>query len=368
MAIQRGAAGVVGFGLPANATYATNVPASHILLCDPWGDATQASIYDSRSQASGIEEGFGVIIQQNETTINLSGTVCDLAFPILNALALGVDTLSTIDTTLRQHVCTPVGISSEIPCFSIYLKHTAVSDSSTTGSIRFDGCVIDSLTLSMDVGSVWKWSASIKTNGQGTSFTTDLSSLTKATVPAIQGFRSEFVRSTTQPTAVTADPGTGIGTEANYSGGVGSGWTNTSLSLALRSLSITINNNLQSIYAGGGSQGVATAITRTNRVTTISPTFWFDAVGSTYIRGMPIAMNSAPSDDGFIIRCISGVTASLSYNYGFEYLFPAAWLTSVSMGKDNGARTVTPVYTVSKLGSLETIYAVGWNLNNVDYA
>lgn len=370
MALMRGTAGVVAFGVPANATYGTAVTATHVLACDPFGEANSPDIYDSRSAAQGTEEGVGVVSTLSRKSITLSGTLCDKSFPLLNALALGADATSTVDTTCTQHVVTPLAVDAELGSFSVYLKHTGISDTSTSGSIRYDGCVINSLTISGTIGDVWKWSADIATSGVGTAITTDLSSKIFPTVPMIPFHKSQWVRSSTSPSAVTADPGNNLGTIANFGGGTGNGWTNSDLSTALKSASITINNNVETVYTAGTTTATAVGATRIGRTVSMSGVFALDPLASTFMRGRVTSITTLASSslEGLIIRCITNVPASTNYNYGFEYLFPNVTVTSANMAKTAGTREITLGLVASKPGSLHSTYAVGWNLDTTDYA
>jgi len=367
---MRGTAGVVAFGVPANATYNTAVTATHVLACDPFGEANTPDIYDSRSAAQGTEEGIGIVSTLSRKNITLSGTLCDKSFPLLNALALGADATSTVDTTCTQHVVTPLAVDAELGSFSVYLKHTGISDTSTTGSIRYDGCLVNSLTISGAIGDVWKWSMDIATSGVGTAITTDLSGEIFPTVPMLPFHKSQWVRSTTNPSAVTADPGNSLGTIANFGGGTGNGWTNTDLSTALKSASVTISNNIETVYTAGTTTALAVGATRIGRTVSATGVFALDPASSTYLRGRVSALSTIAQTnlEGVIIRCISNVAASTNYNYGFEYLFPNMTLTSANMAKTAGTREITLGFVASKPGSLHSTYAVGWNLDTTDYA
>jgi hypothetical protein len=376
MALQRGSAGVLAIGVPGTSgAYGTAVTASHIFAVDAFGESNTPGVFDTSSTTSGAEEGYGLVGTTMRKSITISGTVCDKSFPILNALALGQDTLTTIDTTLRQHVTQSIAIDAELPTFSLYFKQTGISDTTSVGSIKFDGCCIDTLTLTGDPSGVWKWSATIMTSGLGTSLTTDFSSgLTKPTIAGYRFHRTDLVRSTSTPSAFTADPGTSPygGSASGAGGGSGNNWTNSDLSAAVKSISITINNNLQPIYTAGNVTGVATGVTRTQRTVNMSVSFYMGAITSTYITGRITGVNVTAVDpgsmDAFIIRCFSANSASATYNYGFEYAFPYVTCIGTEADKTIGPRGVTANYIISKNGSLASVYAVGWNLDNVDYA
>ena len=362
----RGAAGVLGIGVPATsiASYATPITATNIFHVSGFGASTEASGHDRRNSASGYEEGLGITPTAGITRVSFSGDVCDTSFPILFALALGKDYLSNPGTTAYQHLCVPVTVAQELPQTSLYFKQTALADTTSVGSVAFHGCVLDTLTLTGSAQGVWTYSASFVTSGSGTTYATDLSSMLKPNVLPFRFGGTQAYLSGTTPTIVSSDPGTAATAVSSNTG-----WTLTSdFAPYLRSQTWTINNNVQAIYTASGTD--ATCVVRGTRVTTVDSTFLFEGT-SGFTRTWPYTISGQTAlTHGIITRCVSSSAAGTGYNYGFELQVPKAVALKTDVAKTLGAREITINHTVvndSVTPALYTLYATGWNVYNTSY-
>lgn len=373
MAILRGMAGGVALGVTAGGgTVGTPVTASHLIQCDAFGEAGAMSSYNSRDQAlAGKEEGIGVYwLESVAKSFTLSGVLDDLNASIFFALVGGQDTVSTIGSSTRQHVSTPVGSDTELPYFSVYMKHSPAADTSTLGSVLFDSCILNSLTISGSAGQPMRYSADILTTGGVSTNVTDISGLVKPSFPMFRFGSQQFVYTTATPTAISGDPGTTLGTAANFGGGSGNGWTsNSDLSTALKSISLTINNNAQALFGAGQLGGTAAALFRTQRMVTMSASFHFQhgtmPVG---FKGLPASMDSSVNTWGVVLRNIGNTTIDGTYNYGMEQLMPFFSVTDVEMDKTFGSRGITISGVASPSSSLSSIYPHVWTSVSTDFA
>lgn len=374
MPILRGMAGGVALGVTAGGgTLGTAVAASHLIQCDAFGEAGESTNYDTRTQAlAGKEEGTGVhFVESVPMSFTLSGVLDDLNAAILFALVGGSDAVTGLGTNTKQHVSTPVGSDTELPYFSVYMKHTPVADTASLGSVTFDTCILNTLTVSGTAGQPLRYSAEILTTGQVSSNTTDISGLVKPNIAMFRFANQQFVYTTGTPTAVSGDPGTGLGTISGFGGGSGNGWaSNADLSTALNAFSLTINNNAQALQAGGQTTGTAAALFRTQRIVTMSSSFHFQhGTMSVGFRGLPASMDSSITTYGVVLRNITGsVLDSGSYNYGMEQLMPNFSITGVEMDKTFGPRGMTITGVASSTASLSSIYPHVWTSVATDFA
>jgi len=375
MAILRGISGGVALGVTAGGgTIGTAVAASHLLQCDGFGEAGAANFYDSRGQALvGYEEGTSLTWMDSDAkSFTLSGNLDDLNAAIWFALACGSDTVSTIGSTTKQHLTTPVTSDVELPYFTVYFKHSPVADTSTLGSLRFTSCILDQLTISGSPGQPLRYSATILSTGATSAITTDISGLTKPNLATIRFGNTEFVYTTATPTAITADPGTGLGTAANYGGGAGNGWTsNTDLSTALKSFSLTINNNSQALFGGGQTGGSAAALFRTGRTISMNASFHFQHGSNmtTGFKGLNNSISTNANTWGMIFRNITASAVDGTYNYGLEILMPKVTITAVDMDKTLGPRGISISGVASQTTTpLYSIYPHVWTSIATDFA
>lgn len=361
----RGVAGILGIGVPATAitSYGTSINASNVFHVDGFGEANTATTFDRRTLAAGVEEGLGMSTLEGNKTVSFSGPVCDISFPILWALALGTDTISTIAaSTGRQHLCTPVAVDAELPQCSLYFKQTAVADITSIGSIAYHGCVLDSLTLTGSAGGIWTYTATFCTTGTGAATTTTMAGLTAPNVLPFRFGNTQFSTSSTTPTAVTMDSGT----ESTAQSG-GTGWTFTNLGTLLRGQTFAVNNNCQMIYTAADTSGLATTTVRGARVTGVSSRFLMDNTAP--VRTWVASVGASILTHGLATRCVSSSAAGTSCNYGWQILIPKAQSASVDVDKTLGAREITINHTVvdSNQSGIKTIYAAGWNVATTAY-
>lgn len=368
MAYQRGSGGVVGIGVPAvaNSGYSTvsSITASHLFYCDAFGVAGTGDLFDNRTVATGYEEGSAITGMQDTTEATISGPLCDLSFPILWALALGTTTNTVNDTSAYEHIATPCGVNSELPYVSLYFKHTGIADTSTVGSVRLDGAVLDTLTISASNGGPWRYSARFITSGTISSTTVDLSAKTKPSVLPFRMGNTSHQVSTTTPSAISvARP-----TAPTFIPSAGTGWTLVDWSQNTQSISYTVNNNCITFSSGTGAG--RTNVVRQNRVITASTSLMFDSTPPS-IRTLPVALGAGNvTYRGLITACGSGSLAGAgSAYYGFDIQVPKAAITSVNMEPTLGPRMVTVNFTAidSAQSGISTIYALGMNANDVAY-
>lgn len=367
MAYQRGSGGVVGIGLPAvaNSGYTTvsSITASHLFYCDAFGVAGQSDLFDNRTVATGYEEGSSITVLKDTTDVTISGPLCDLSFPVLWALALGTATNTNFDTTGYEHIATPCAVNAELPYCSLYFKHTGIADTSTVGSVGVNGAVLNTLTISATKGGPWTYSASFMTAGSVTSgYTTDLSAKTRPSVLPLRMGNTTHQVSTTTPSAISIDR-----PSSTYLPTGGTGWTLVDWSQNLESVSYTINNNLIDFSSGTGTG--RTNVVRQNRVVTSSCTVMMDGAVPT-IRTLPAILGAGSvTSRGLITAITSSSTLSASYKYGACIQVPKASVTSVTVNPTLGPRTITANFTAidSAQAGISTIYAAGFNANNVAY-
>jgi hypothetical protein len=366
MPLQRGGAGVVAVGIPLTASVSTTVNASHLLATDGYAATNALTFYNSASAATGKEMGTGLVGIDSVPVINLSGPLTDTALVVLNAMALGTDTVTTPGSGAYQHLSVPVGMDTELPFTSLYIKNTPLGDSSTVGSIRFDTCMLNQLTLTGKVSDVWRWSATWLPMGPGTAYAADHTGLAAPNLLAIPFQSTQFLYSTTTPTGVSADYGTGLGTPANFGGGTGAGWTNVDWSLALHTLSVTIDNGGKVIRTGGVTTGAGSHVVRSQRSISVTASFWYDMIGTNAMKSA-IVSGMLDTYKPLIIRCITNTLAGTGVNYGFEYLFPYTRATAVASEPTTDTRSFSVTFT-GYSGTLFDTYAYGWGTTSTDMA
>lgn len=369
----RGAAGILAIGLPATVitNYATSIPATHILHVEGFGEGQSATSYDRRTLASGAEDGLGISALQYAKSVSFSGPICDLSFPILWALALGKDTIGTaLGTTCYPHACTPIGLSEELPQVSLHFKQTAIADTTSVGSIRYDGCILDSLSVTGAAGGIWRYTATFLTSGLGGAITTDLSGITKK--PNFLPFRfggTQCQYGNGTPTALTSDGG--IQSTAQTVTGFG---TMIDVATILREQTFSVNNNCANVYTAGDTTGAATVTVRGTRTTSVTSRFIMDNTGSGSLWPRSwVTYASFMSTDlahSITTRCVSNSAAGTSFNYGFQIQVPRATCTSVDVDKTLGQREVSTTHVVvnpnNALGAT-SIAARGWNVDSQQY-
>lgn len=368
----RGAAGILAIGLPATAitSYGGSIAASHILHVEGFGEGQSATSYDRRTLASGAEDGLGITALQYAKSVSFSGPICDLSFPILWALALGKDTVgSALGTTCYPHACTPIGLSEELPQVSLHFKQTSIADNTSIGSIRYDGCILDSLSVTGAAGGIWRYTATFLTSGPGTGINTDLSGVTKK--PNLIPFRfggTQCQYGNGTPTSLTSDGGTQ--STAQTVTGFG---TMIDVATILREQTFSVNNNCTNVYTAGDTTGAATVTVRGTRTTSVTSRFILDNTGSAALWPRSWVSNLFVTNDlshSITTRCVSTSAAGTSYNYGFQIQVPKATATSVDVDKTLGQREVSVTHVVvnpnNALGNT-SIAARGWNVDSQQY-
>ena len=371
MPIQKGWTGVVAVGLPGTSTFATSTNATHILHCDGYGAVPQGEFFNNRDVATGFEEGTGMFVTNSTSRFSLSGPVTDTGLAILNAMCFGADALTTVDTSCRQHLTQPLGAETDLPFVSMYIKYAPMADSSTAGSVKFETVLLDSLTLSGNAGDVWRWSANFVASS-GTTYTADHSGLIKPQTYAFPFYRTQFVYSTTSPSSVTANPGaSGLVTAADIGGGTGNGWTNVDWSAALSDVSITFNNNVAVLMAGGATTAAPAYLMRTQRSQSFTVGVHYDMDIASIRNTLDDAFSTTDhyqtgSFRGASILCKSSEVVGSSYVSMFQYLWPACGVTSKDMEATLGPRKARFTYTVFSPVSLASVYPYVWNADNND--
>ena len=359
-------------GAPATSTYSSSVATTHAFWCSSAPTAPQgAAMFDLGNLATGKEHSRGFRLLNYDSPIVLRGPVDEYNLPILMALALGNDTVSTLTAT-RQHVAGHAAIDAELLTTSIDVYHT--TPSSLVGAFTYDGCFLNSLTIRASDGGYWEYEAEFITNGYANQMFGVGTPTYTPTEPIWFYGGTQVVLSTTAPTAVTGDPGTALATVANIGGGTGNGWTNVDLSGAMKSLAIRIRNNGKA-YFGGSIDGKASKVRRGRQVVEIDLSMAMDPNIST-IYGMMNTHGSTAVGNGkfgLAIRKIHNVSAG-TYNYGFADYFPRVMLAQRPTMPDNVDResdinvTFRACDPERTSGATAVSYPHFWNTQNIDYA
>lgn len=356
-------------GAPATTTYGNTVSPTHALWLQPAPSVPQGAILrDLEDVATGGREyGRGVRRIGYDTPLRISGDLDENIAAILNGLAFGTDAVSSLGSGAYQHLAAKVAQDVQLASTTMEIYHSLYT--SLVGAFDYDGWMINNLEMRWSDNGQWMFTA----DGPTTGFATQVSVPTTPTYTPGSAFcwpgaGTQVVLSTSTPSGVTADPGTGLATVANMGGGSGSGWTNVDLTGATKSGVIRVQNNLQPHRAGSNTGQVSKVRRGRQRVTVDLNLTHNPSVSAIYNF---LNEHGAGTLFGLIIRKVTTVRiASSSYNYGLEYIFPQVSLISrptitgdVARERDLGLS----FKVFDAISSLQPVYPHVWNGQNIDY-
>ena len=313
-------------GAPPTSSYGTPVTPTHAIWLAEAPAATQgANMRDLSRLATGREQPRNHAMINYDSPIRLRGDFDNYTPGILMGLALGDDTKSLLTTGVYQHLIKKVAQDIQLKSTSIEVYNGLYP--SLVGGFNMDGLAVDNLTFRWSDGGTWEFEAECFTNGLVNQLSGATSSPIEPTSPVWMGGGTQVVISTSVPSSVTGDPGSGLATVANMGGGSGAGWTNVDWSAACVRGAIRIRNNLKKMYAGNNT-GLVSKIRRGQQKIFIDLTLTLDPSTASIYALLNNIGGANPTEYGMIVRKVNNLQISGSYNYGIGGYWPQVQLVS----------------------------------------